>query len=120
MKLISPPQFLHKQLTSAKTGENYSLSAVLSTALESKDFFIHHEILQPGRRASAPHTHADTEEIVIVIKGEATIYEGGTSVKGGPGALACFHAGGSNLHYVANESGSDIEMMVISKGQRPN
>lgn len=115
MKILTPSQFLHKQLTSAKTGENYSLSAVLSTALESKDFFIHHEILQAGKRASAPHTHDDTDEIVFILKGEATIYEGEQSVKATAGAVACFHAGTSDLHYVANESSADVEMMVVSR-----
>lgn len=63
---------IHDQLVSADKEEEYSKSAVLSTLIGFKRLFVHHEILLPDRRASAPHRHTHREEMAIVLSGEPT------------------------------------------------
>jgi len=75
MNSLSREDFIHEQLKS-KSGDNYSLSSVLSERLQSDDFFIHHEIIEPTYCSSAPHRHTGTDKIVIVLKGNVVAYEG--------------------------------------------
>jgi uncharacterized cupin superfamily protein len=69
----------HVELSSKKTGEKYSLSANISEIFGLRDIFIHHEILPPGRKSSAPHAHSQREELVYVLSGSPTVHLRGKS-----------------------------------------
>jgi uncharacterized cupin superfamily protein len=66
---------MHRQLKSQKTGEEYSLSSVVSDALQAQDIFLSHEIIRPNSRLSAPHFHITTDEIINVLEGTITAVE---------------------------------------------
>ncbi len=115
MKILRRSEYRHEQLSSSKTGELYSLSAILSKSLGSKDFFIHHEILSPGRDASAAHAHLESDEYVLVLKGQAIVHFGEKSIRVDAGDSICFAAGSTKLHRISNESSVDVELLVITK-----
>lgn len=115
MKVLRQTDFEYRQLRSAKTGEEFSRSSVLSSVLGAKDFFIHHEILSPGRRASSPHVHMQTDEFIYVLKGQPTLIEGTEELTLGPGDCGIFSAGSPQLHVLENRSHEDAEVLVVSK-----
>src|SRR4051794_28693826 len=90
----------HRRLQSKKSGEEYSFSASLTDALQSKDFFIHHEILPSGCRSSAPHFHRETEELVYVLRGSPTAVEGEVKIQLNTGDSVSFAAESERLHYL--------------------
>lgn len=112
MKILRHNEFPHRQMSSTRTGESYGLSADLSV---SKDLFVRHEILPPGARASAPHAHDRTDELVFVLEGQASIHEGQSTARAYAGDCVCFEAGSQELHYVANESPEEVVLLVVSR-----
>lgn len=115
MKVLKGHNLQHQQLKSSKTNESYSLSAVLSSALETKDFFIHHDVIKPGSRTSAPHYHEQTDEFVYVIKGQLFAIEGATECELTAGDSICFSANSKLLHHMENRSNSEAEILVINR-----
>ena len=115
MKLVRRSELVHSLLRSRTTGETFSRSAVLSDALGTKDFFIHHEILPPGRRASAAHSHDATDEVVFVLQGHPTVHEGNASFRASPGDCVCFHAESAEGHWVSNDTTAEIELLVVTR-----
>ncbi len=104
----------HRQLQSARTGELYSQSASISELIGLKDVFVHHEIIAPGRRASAPHTHSEQEEMVFVLEGHPTAHLGDQAVQLVPGGFIGFAPGAVDAHYVENQSEGEVRILVIS------
>lgn len=100
-----------RQLTSSKTGEHYSRSAVLFEALGA--LFVHHEILAPGHRSSAPHRHDQAEELIYILHGEVIAHEGTTATPLSPGDSVRFEQHGEQLHWIENRSEQPAEFLVI-------
>ncbi|MBS1971411.1 MAG: cupin domain-containing protein [Bdellovibrionales bacterium] len=115
MKLFRRSEHQHRELTSQKTGEAFSHSQVLSEGLQSKDFFITHEIIPAGRRASGAHSHTETDEVVFVLSGYPTAVEGGEKIALSPGDSVCFQAGAAEYHFVLNETNVEAHILVIKK-----
>lgn len=115
MQLLRRSDYAHRQLSSAKTGEQYSRSAEISAVLGCNAFNVRHEILAPGHRASAPHFHHETDEVVIVTKGYVTIHEGDQSFVLAPGDSANFSSGSEKPHWVRNDSETEAELLTITK-----
>lgn len=115
MRVVKRSDMVHRQLCSKETGESYALSMVLSEALASKDFFLRHEVLAPGKRASAPHFHEKTDELILMLSGQAMLYEGAQKALLKAGDCANFAAGGSQRHYLANESNESAEYFAVSR-----
>lgn len=113
MQVLRRQQFQHEELKS-KSGTGYSMSAVLDAA-GTKDLFIHHEIVPPGRSTSAPHLHQLVDEFVFVIKGKITAIEGDKSEILSVGDCAWFLAGTNQLHYLKNDSSEVAEILVVTK-----
>lgn len=107
-------ELAHRELSSVKSGERFSLSAVLTDALGFKKIFVHHEVLPPGRRASAPHTHSSQEEMIFVLKGNPTAHIGDRATRLVPGDFIGFQPGTEKLHYVENSSTDEAELLVIA------
>lgn len=112
--ILSFAKLIHHELVSSKTGEKFSHSAVLSEYLGIKNLFVHHEILPPGRRASAPHSHSKREEMIIVLKGRAIAHRGGQHFELSPDDFLGFQAGDSELHWIENTSSQDVHLLVIA------
>lgn len=115
MKLVRREDYLHQKLKSQQTGELYSDSFVLSEALESKDFFLRHEIVHPGHKTSAPHFHEHTEEVIYVVKGSPTAVEGEQRCLLHPGSALCFAAGSKRFHFLVNETKDVVELLVLTR-----
>ena len=115
MEFLKRSDYIHRQLSSKKSGEKFSLSAVISEALKVNDLFIHHEILAPGHRASGPHFHRVVDEVVFVIRGACTVAEGDRRTLAETGDCVSFAAGSGLLHLVENNSAEEVELLVISK-----
>ncbi len=111
MKVQRSAERRFRQLRSGKTGEQYSLSAVLSEATGS--LFVHQEILEPGRRSSAPHRHSQGEEMVYMLKGEAIAVEANEEILLKAGDTACFDPSLEQLHWIENRSPEPAEFLVI-------
>ena len=109
MNLESLP---HKELRSARTGEVFSLSAVLTDALGFKDLFIHHDIIPPGHRASSSHAHSHREEMVLVLSGEVTARIDKGTVQLRAGDFLGFSPG--QTHVVENTGSATAKILVIA------
>jgi uncharacterized cupin superfamily protein len=106
----------HKQLTS-KTGEIFSKSAVLTEFLFFQKLFVHHEILPPGKRASAPHSHTIQEEMIFVLNGYPTAHLGDRIIQLKPGDFIGFKPGVKELHFIENKTDKEVHFLVICSNQ---
>ena len=104
----------HRELRSTKTGEAFSLSAVLTEALGIGSFFVHHDVIPPGRRASATHFHTSLDEIVVVLSGRVRAWHAGREVELGEGDVIAFPAGPDHAHHVANDGPGPASILVIA------
>ena len=104
----------HPELQSQRTGEKYSLSAVLTDALGFRDLFVHHEVIPPGRKASGAHYHTRREEMVLCLEGELRAWCDGAFVVLGPGDFAGFPPGEGNVHYLENATAAPACVLVIA------
>ncbi len=115
MKLQKKSERHHRQLKSQKTGEEYSLSNVISDAFSCDDMFLSHEIIRPNSRSSAPHFHADTNEIIYVLSGRLKAVEGDAGVTVEEGDSLLFERGSGIGHYLKNESTVDAHVLVVRR-----
>ena len=104
----------HEELLSAKSGESFSRSAVLTDLLRFKDIFVHHEILAPGKRASSPHRHSHQEEMIFVLQGNPTAHIGEKSIALSVGDFIGFTPSANDLHFVENTTLSEARFLVIT------
>lgn len=107
----------HKQLISSKTGEIFSKSAILTKFLSLQKFFVHHEILLPGKRASSPHRHTIQEEMIFVLDGFPTAHLGKESRQLKPGDFIGFHPYSEKQHYIENTTNQEACFLVICSNQ---
>lgn len=114
MKILSRAHFNHTQLSSQATGEEYSLSAVLSELLGSKQLFVHHDIIEPGHKSSASHRHTLIEEVVSIVKGTATVVEGKSETAVSEGAVVLFDPKEQATHYLVNNTNQIVETITFS------
>jgi uncharacterized cupin superfamily protein len=114
LKKLNIDHIPHRELQSARTGEWFSLSAVLSEALGMRDVFVHHEVIPPGRRASGAHTHSHREELVVVLTGEVIAWVAGSEDRLGPGDAICFPPGDAHPHYLRNDAAAAASVLVIA------
>lgn len=108
---------MHRQLASAKTGEQYSRAAVLSKNLGSERLFLSHEIIASGNRSSAPHFHREADEIAYVVSGEILAVEEGKPHRLGPGDSVCFTANSGKNHFLCNDSSAEAVVLLIRAGR---
>ncbi len=71
------------------------------------------EVLPPGSRSSLCHWHREEDEMIYMLTGSVTVYEGGTASTLTPGQAACFKAGVPVGHFLKNEGTSDATYLVI-------
>lgn len=115
MKLQKKSERLHCQLKSQKTGEEYSLSSVLSDTFLTDEIFLSHEIIRPNTRSSAPHFHMETNEIIYVLSGILKAIEDELEIEVSEGDALLFERQSGRHHFLRNESAADAHVLVIRK-----
>ena len=75
-----------------------------------------HVILQPGAWSSQRHWHADEDEVVVMIAGEAVLVDDGGETILRAGDVASFAAGVRDGHHLQNRSDADCVFVAISAG----
>ena len=108
----------HRELRSSKTGEAYSLSAVLTDPLGFTGIFVHHDILPPGHRASGAHFHTRREELVIVLEGRVTVRCNGETLTLVSGDFCGFPPGPDHMHDIVNETDAPASILVIASSPK--
>lgn len=78
-----------------------------------------HVVLKPGAWSSQRHWHADEDELLIMLSGEAVLIEDGTRTVLRPGDIAGWAAGVENGHHLVNESDADCSFVAIGAGAPP-
>lgn len=71
------------------------------------------EILPPGSASSIKHWHAGEDEMIYVLQGEVTLFEGDHSTIMRPGDAATFKAGDPVGHCLQNLSEGEVRYLVI-------
>jgi len=104
-----------RQLESARTGEQYSLSQSLSDAAGLDCLLIHREVIAPGQRASAPHRHSKKEELFWVLAGVATVVIGPACFEVKAGEFIAIKPA-QDFHYLANQGQEPL--IILSIGNR--
>ncbi|AHE54270.1 cupin domain-containing protein [Sphingomonas sanxanigenens] len=79
------------------------------------DFGVSHVRLEPGAWSSQRHWHAEEDEFVVILSGEAMLVDdhGRTPLKAGD--CAAFPKGDGNAHTLINESASDCVFIAIGR-----
>jgi len=113
IKIINLNEITHHDLLSSNSGETYSKSVVLTEFFDFENIFVHHEILLPGKRSSAPHYHTLREEMVVVLSGLPTCYLGKQKIQMKSGDVIGFKPGLAESHYFKNLSEKIVYLLVI-------
>lgn len=114
MQILKKEEITYKQLNSTQTREQYSLSALVSDLLGSKQLFFHHDIIAPGKKSSGAHRHTVIEEVVYISKGSASVYFGGEKRLVPEGSFILFDPKETKTHFVANETDQDLETITVA------
>lgn len=77
-----------------------------------------HVVLKPGAWSSQRHWHADEDELVVMLAGEAVLVEDGGETVLRAGDIAAFARGVENGHHLQNRSAADCVFVAISAGGR--
>lgn len=73
------------------------------------------EFLPTGRRSSWPHAHTHEEEWLVMLSGEANVFMHGWQRKITAGDVVFFRPGTGLAHCVFNDSGADVEYVVLGE-----
>lgn len=71
------------------------------------------DTLQPGVRSSDKHWHENEDEFLYVLAGEVTVIEDEVEAVLHPGDAACWPAGKSIAHTVANGSAAPCSYLIV-------
>lgn len=115
--VVRPENLPHRPMVRSSTGEPLSLSADVAAAVGLRRGFAHHEVLPPGRRASAPHRHTKKEELVYVLSGRPSLWVNGETRPLTPGDVVGFPAGEEVLHAMVNDSAEDATILIVAAGR---
>ncbi len=77
-----------------------------------------HVVLKPGAWSSQRHWHAEEDELLVMIAGEAVLIEDGGETAVRPGDICAWPAGVQVGHHLQNRSASDCVFIAISAGDR--
>ena len=90
----------------------------LSDAGGLTQFGAHLITLPPGAWSSQRHHHSAEDEIVYIISGHPTLYEGGEPIALSPGDVTVHPMGDGIGHHMKNESDKDVVFLVVG-GRNP-
>jgi len=75
-----------------------------------------HVVLKPGAWSSQRHWHAEEDELVVVLSGEAVLVEDDAETVMRAGDVAAWPKNVRNGHHFQNRSETDCVMIAISAG----
>ncbi len=79
---------------------------------------VSHVTLRPGAWSSQRHWHANEDEFVVMLVGEAVLIEDEGETVLRPGDCAAFPKGVVNGHHLQNRSDKDCVFLAFSAGSR--
>ena len=79
-----------------------------------------HVVLKPGAWSSQRHWHAEEDELVVILAGEAVLVEEGSETVLRAGDVAAWPKGVRNGHHLQNRSEADCVMIAVSAGDSEN
>jgi uncharacterized cupin superfamily protein len=79
-----------------------------------------HVVLKPGAWTSQRHWHAEEDELLVMLAGEAVLVEDGGETVLRAGDVAAWPKGVRNGHHLQNRSDSDCAMICVSAGDAAN
>tara|TARA_Y100000815_G_scaffold268685_1_gene290157 strand:+ start:1577 stop:2044 length:468 start_codon:yes stop_codon:yes gene_type:complete len=79
---------------------------------------VSHVTLKPGAWSSQRHWHADEDEFVVMLSGEAVLIEDDGETVVGPGDCIAFPAGAENGHHLQNRSDHDCVFIAMAAGPK--
>jgi uncharacterized cupin superfamily protein len=100
----------HRTIFARRTGEPLAESLALATMGRLQ---IHHERLEKGRAASAPHVHSAREEAIVVLAGRPTLRVGDELHLLAAGDCVAIAPGGPP-HQLRNEGDEIAEVLTIA------
>ncbi|MEL1249159.1 cupin domain-containing protein [Aurantiacibacter gilvus] len=80
------------------------------------DLAASHVVLKPGAWSSQRHWHAEEDEMVVMLSGEAVLVEDEGETILHPGDIAAWPKGVRNGHVLQNRSDSDCVFVALSAG----
>ncbi len=75
-----------------------------------------HVVLKPGAWTSQRHWHAEEDELLVMLAGEAVLVEDGGETVLRAGDVAAWPKGVRNGHCVQNRSEADCSLVAVSAG----
>lgn len=90
----------------------------LSDAGALTQFGAHLITLPPGAWSSQRHHHSAEDELVFIISGHPTLYEGGAGVRLAPGDVTTHPMGDGIGHHMKNETDKKVSFLIIG-GRHP-
>lgn len=79
-----------------------------------------HVVLRPGAWSSQRHWHAEEDELLIMLTGEAVLVEDDGETVLLPGDMAAWPKGARNGHHLQNRGQTDCSFIAISAGDSAN
>ena len=79
-----------------------------------------HVVLKPGAWSSQRHWHAEEDELLVVLSGEAVLVEDGGETVLRAGDIAAWPKGVRNGHHLQNRSNADCSLLAVSAGDAEN
>ncbi|PKM01488.1 MAG: transcriptional regulator [Gammaproteobacteria bacterium HGW-Gammaproteobacteria-6] len=77
-----------------------------------------HVVLKPGAWSSQRHWHAEEDELLVMISGEAVLVEDDGETVLRAGDIAAWPKGARNGHHLQNRSDQDCVFVAIGAGDR--
>ena len=77
-----------------------------------------HVVLEPGAWSSQRHWHAEEDELLVMLEGEAVLVEDEGETILGPGDVCAWAGGVQNGHHLQNRTGEACVFVVVSAGDR--
>jgi uncharacterized cupin superfamily protein len=75
-----------------------------------------HVVLKPGAWSSQRHWHAEEDELLVMLSGEAVLVEDGEETVLRAGDVAAWPKGVRNAHHLQNRSRADCSFIAVSAG----
>ena len=98
----------------ARTGELLGLASFLSDHFGLKRLRVQHETLPPGYRASSPHAHTTSEELIYIIEGHPDVWIDGNLYPLRPGDSVAFVPGTGIAHTLINNADHNARLLSIA------
>jgi uncharacterized cupin superfamily protein len=79
-----------------------------------------HVVLKPGAWSSQRHWHAEEDELLVMLTGEAVLVEDDGETVLRAGDIAAWPKGVENGHHLQNRSDADCSFVAVSAGDSAN